>query len=65
MVPSRDLAARFEAYADWRRRLSSGVSALHEWLQREHGYDGSLCSVQRFWPRMFPAPPCGRGGGLS
>ena len=26
MVPSRDLAARFEAYSDWRRRLSAGVS---------------------------------------
>ena len=33
MVPSRDLAARFEAYGDWRRRLSAGVSALHDWLQ--------------------------------
>jgi hypothetical protein len=25
MIPSRDLAARFEAYADWRRRLSAGL----------------------------------------
>ena len=24
MIPSRDLAARFEAYGDWRRRLSAG-----------------------------------------
>ena len=32
MVHARELAARFEAYADWRRRLSSGVSALHDWL---------------------------------
>ena len=32
MIPSRDLAARFEAYADWRRRLSAGISSLHEWL---------------------------------
>ena len=33
MVPPRELAARFEAYGDWRRRLASGVSALHEWLR--------------------------------
>ena len=33
-APSRDLAARFEAYSDWRRRLSAGISALHDWLQR-------------------------------
>jgi len=35
MSASRDLAARFEAYADWRRRLSAGISALHEWLQQQ------------------------------
>lgn len=32
MVHSRDLAIRFEAYADWRRRLSTAISSLHEWL---------------------------------
>jgi hypothetical protein len=32
---TRDLAARFEAYGDWRRRLSTALAALHEWL-REH-----------------------------
>src|SRR5438094_4813786 len=32
---SRDLAARFEAYSDWRRRLSAGISCLHEWLSRQ------------------------------
>jgi len=35
MMPSRDLAARFEAYSDWRRRLSAGVSGLHGWLQEQ------------------------------
>ena len=35
MIPSRDLAARFEAYADWRRRLSAGISSLHEWLSQQ------------------------------
>ena len=32
------------------------LAALHEWLRREHGYDGSLRSVQRYWRRTFPAP---------
>src|SRR6266571_2805422 len=32
---SRDLAARFEAYSDWRRRLSAGISGLHEWLSHQ------------------------------
>ncbi len=35
MLQSRDLAARFEAYTDWRRRLSAGVSALHDWLAEQ------------------------------
>ena len=28
MVQSRDLAARFEAYSDWRRRLSARLEEL-------------------------------------
>ena len=32
MIQSRELASRFEAYSDWRRRLSAGISGLHEWL---------------------------------
>src|SRR5512137_1156169 len=35
LMAKRDLAARFEAYGDWRRRLSSALAALHQWL-REH-----------------------------
>ncbi len=35
MNQSRELAARFEAYSDWRRRLSAGISGLHEWLSRQ------------------------------
>ena len=39
---------------------------VHEWLRREHGYDGSLRSVQRYWRRRYPAPavrplPCPHG----
>lgn len=42
MVPSRELAARFEAYGDWRRRLSTGVVALHEWLQEQDLSDAQV-----------------------
>ena len=31
-MQARELAARFEAYGDWRRRLSAAISALHQWL---------------------------------
>jgi len=53
MVPSRDLAARFEAYADWRRRLSSGVSALHEWLQDQDLADAQVdLRIQQLLERL-------------
>jgi transposase len=48
-----------EAIAHWRSQHSDGrlnLAALHEWLRREHGYEGSLKSVQRYWKRTFPAP---------
>ena len=52
-------AAVAEAIAHWRSQHSDGrvnLAALHEWLQREHRYEGSLKSVQRYWKRRFPAP---------
>ncbi|MEP7274893.1 MAG: dynamin family protein [Betaproteobacteria bacterium] len=42
MIPSRDLAARFEAYGDWRRRLSDGVGRLHDWLCRQELADAQI-----------------------
>ncbi|MEO5766472.1 MAG: dynamin family protein [Casimicrobiaceae bacterium] len=42
MIPSRDLAARFEAYGDWRRRLSDGVGRLHDWLRRQELADAQI-----------------------
>ena len=48
-----------DAIAHWRSQQSGGrmnLAALHEWLKREHDYDGSLKSVQRYWKRTFPAP---------
>ena len=35
MSQSRELAARFEAYSDWRRRLSGRISGLHDWLGQQ------------------------------
>jgi hypothetical protein len=42
MHPSRDLAARFEAYGDWRRRLSDGIASLHDWLRRQELSDAQI-----------------------
>jgi len=52
-------AVHAEAIAHWRDQQEDGrvnLAALHDWLGREHGYDGSLKSVQRYWKRAFPAP---------
>jgi transposase len=48
-----------EAVAHWRGQQKGeriNLAALHAWLRREHGYEGSLRSVQRYWSRTFPAP---------
>ncbi len=53
LAPSREIAARFEAYSDWRRRLSSGISALHEWLAHEDLADSQIdLKVQRLLERL-------------
>jgi transposase len=52
-------AAFAEAIEHWRQSTSDAglnLAALHSWLVREHGYDGSLRSVQRFWKRTYPTP---------
>jgi transposase len=48
-----------EAIGHWRSLRDGGgvnLAALHDWLRREHGYGGSLRSVQRYWRRAYPAP---------
>jgi len=48
-----------QAVAHWRGQQKGeriNLAALHAWLRREHGYEGSLRSVQRYWGRTFPAP---------
>jgi len=53
MVHARELAARFEAYGDWRRRLSAGVSAMHEWLAEQDLADAQVdLRVQRLLERL-------------
>ena len=42
MGQPRELAARFEAYGGWRKRLALGVSALHEWLREQDLADAQL-----------------------
>ncbi len=53
MTPTRELAERFEAYSDWRRRLSAQVSALHRWLGEQDLADGQVdVKVQRMLERL-------------
>ena len=53
MIHARELAARFEAYGDWRRRLSAGVSAMHEWLAEQELADAQVdLRVQRLLERL-------------
>jgi transposase len=43
----------------WRQMQEDGpinLAALHAWLVSEHGYSGSLRSIQRYWSRFYPAP---------
>ena len=47
------------AIEHWRAAQGDGainLAALQGWLATEHGYDGSLRSVQRFWAKHYPAP---------
>jgi Dynamin family len=53
MTQGRDLAARFEAYSDWRRRLSAGISGLHEWLSQQELADGQVdLKIQQLLERL-------------
>ena len=43
----------------WRQMQDEGpinLAVLHGWLVSEHGYAGSLRSIQRYWARSYPAP---------
>ncbi len=52
-MQSRELAARFEAYGDWRRRLSSRISLLHRWLDDQDLADAQVgLRVQQMLERL-------------
>src|SRR4051794_32786257 len=43
----------------WRQMQEEGpinLAVLHAWLVSEHGYSGSLRSIQRYWVRTYSAP---------
>src|SRR3954464_2798259 len=43
----------------WRQMQDEGpinLAVLHAWLVADHGYAGSLRSIQRYWARTYPAP---------
>lgn len=50
-----------EAIETWRGERDDGqavnLSDLHAWLVAEHGYVGSVRSVQRYYRAQFPPPP--------
>ena len=53
MTHARELAARFEAYSDWRRRLSAGISGLHEWLAQQELADAQVdLKIQQLLERL-------------
>jgi len=53
VIPSRELAARFEAYSDWRRRLSAGICGLHEWLSQQELADAQAdLKIQQLLERL-------------
>ena len=56
----RHHVARLQTGAlDGRSRQEPGpinLAVLHAWLVSEHGYSGSLRSIQRYWARSYPAP---------
>jgi transposase len=51
-------AAYGEAIAYWREQRGEAVNLaeLHVWLEREHGYTGSVRSIQRYYGRAYPPP---------
>ncbi|HVF64514.1 MAG TPA: dynamin family protein [Casimicrobiaceae bacterium] len=52
-MQTRELAARFEAYGDWRRRLSSRISLMHGWLDEQELADANVdARVQSMLERL-------------
>ena len=59
-------AAVSAAIDHWRQIQGEGpinLAVLHAWLVSDHGYSGSLRSIQRYWARTYPVPRSGPGAG--
>lgn len=57
---ARKADAVAQAIAHWVQQHdgeAGNVAALHDWLSSEHGYGGSLRSVQRFMAARYGSPP--------
>jgi transposase len=50
------VAAAIDHWRTEHEHAPLNLAALHEWLMIEHGYAGSLRSVQRYWRKAYPAP---------
>ena len=61
--PRGKAMAHSEAISHWRESCGDlgdhNLAALHAFLVREHGYDGSLRSVQRYWRKRQARPRFG------
>ena len=51
-----DLAEAIALYRTGREDGPVNLAALHDWLVAEHGYPGSLRSVQRYFREHYPPP---------
>ena len=49
-------APQIEFYLEATEDGPLNLTELHEWLCEEHGYEGSLRSVQRYYRRHYPEP---------
>lgn len=53
-------AAFDDAITVWMQRIDAdgplNLAALHDWLVAEHGYPGSLRSLQRYFKARYPSP---------
>jgi len=53
MAQSRELAARFDGYGEWRKRLAQSVSGLHQWLKQQDLADAQVdLKVQHLLARL-------------
>src|SRR3954468_11962444 len=50
------VAAAIDHWRQMQGDTPINLAVLHAWPVSEHGYSGSLRSIQRYWARTYPAP---------